>query len=201
MRWVLPWRERERRKELEAAFQVTKTNAIRLENGKFPGLSLLFNIGLYVLIAERDIQAAKIDALTHPNEWTRKLHARLILLTIYEWDADAITGRRLKSAMELMLIPDELRQEAHSALRGLRSVQEKASYEFRFIRNAAIAHRDPDALLQYRAIRDLDVQRVLAVGAEFYTALAAFLTVLIKLMMTGKSLPSLARQWSSASKA
>jgi hypothetical protein len=41
------------------------------------------------------IQAIKIDALTHPDEWTRKLQARVILLTIYEWDADEVSGRAL----------------------------------------------------------------------------------------------------------
>ena len=145
-RWKLPRAERENRAALLSAFETIKSQAIKHENGKLVGLSTLFNIGLYLLIAHRDIQAVKVDALTHPDEWTRKLHARIILLTIYEWDADKVTGRQLKDAMELMLIPQDLRREAIECLRVLRVVQRKANKQFAFVRNAAIAHRDPNAL-------------------------------------------------------
>jgi hypothetical protein len=53
------------------------------------------------LIADRDIQAVKTDTLTHPDEWTRKLNPRNILLTIHEWDADKVCGRELMNAMDL----------------------------------------------------------------------------------------------------
>src|SRR3989442_1166298 len=92
-RWRLPRRDRERKKAFLAAFEIAKHYAIHNEHVPFPAVTLLFNVGLYLLLAERDIQALKIDALTHPDEWTRKLHARIILLTIYEWDADSVTGR------------------------------------------------------------------------------------------------------------
>ena len=100
LRRKLPRTERKRRVALEAAFETTRYFAVKNENGKFKGLSILYNIALYLLIADRDIQAVKIDALTHPDEWTRKLNARIILLTIYEWDADKVTGRELKDALE-----------------------------------------------------------------------------------------------------
>jgi hypothetical protein len=69
---------------------------IRNEHGRFRGVSTLFNIGLYLLIAHKDIQAIKIDALTHPDEWTRKLLARIILLTIFEWDAEKFPAENSK---------------------------------------------------------------------------------------------------------
>jgi len=175
---------------LEAAFETTKHFAIKNEGGSFRGLSTLYNIALYLLIADRDIQAAKIDALTHPDEWTRKLNARIILLTIYEWDADKVCGRELKEALELMLIPDDLRREAIQSLRALRGVQRKAHKEFSFIRNAAIAHRDPNALVQYRAIRDLRVDEVFAIGMEFFAAAEKFINLLTRLMLAGNTLPS-----------
>src|ERR1700759_4775427 len=112
MRWKLPRTERKRRKALEGAFESTRYWATRNEHGKMTSVSTLMNIGLYLLIADRDIQAIKIDALTHPDEWTRKLCARVILLTIYEWDADEVSGRALQEALDLMQTPDDLRKEA-----------------------------------------------------------------------------------------
>jgi hypothetical protein len=199
-RWRLPRNERERRKALASAFETIKTQAIRHENGKLVGLSTLFNIALYLLIAERDIQSVKIEALTHPDEWTSKLHARIILLTIYEWDADKVAGRQLKHAMELMLIPDDLRREAIDCLRTLRIVQRKANKQFSFVRNAAIAHRDPNALVQYRAIRDLNVEAVMELGAEFFAAVEVFVSVQTKLLTAGNNLQSFFNQWSATEK-
>src|SRR5438270_12927151 len=128
------------------------------------------------------MQALKIDTLTHPDEWTRKLHARVILLTIYEWDADSVTGRGLRDALDAIQVPDTLKALTVEALRALRLVQRKISREYKFVRNAAIAHRDPNALIQYRAIRDLDIEEVLATAAEFYQALDKFIPVLTSLV-------------------
>lgn len=201
MRQILPIKERKRRKALEQTFETIKNFAHKQENGRMKGVSTLFNIGLYLLIADRDIQAAKIDALTHPDEWSRKLHARIILLTIYEWDADKVSGRALRDGMVQMLIPEELKQEASASLRRLRKVQEKATAKFASVRNEAIAHRDPDALVQYRAIRDLDVQEVLGVAIEFFDEVGIFISVLTRLMLVGNTFPSYLRQWSASEKA
>jgi hypothetical protein len=197
-RFKLPRVERKRRAALDSAIETTRYWAIKNENGKFRGLSTLYNIALYLLIADRDIQAVKIDALTHPDEWTRKLSARIILLTIYEWDADQVTGRQLQEAMELMLIPEDLRREAVALLRELRVVQRKANKKFSFVRNAAIAHRDPNALVQYRAIRNLNVHEVMELGVEFFAAAERFINLLTRLMKAGNTLDSYVRQWSAA---
>ena len=192
----LPRLERERRKHLDATFETVKYYAHRNENGPFPAITLLFNIGLYLLLAERDIQALKIDALTHPDEWTRKLHARVILLTIYEWDADKVSGRALKDALDAAQTPQHLRTQIVDVLRQLRAVQRKISKEFTFVRNAAIGHRDPNALLQYRAIRDLRTERVFQLAEEFYGAIHSFMPVLTELMLESGKLSSLLAQWS-----
>jgi hypothetical protein len=195
MRWKLPRTERERRKALEEAFETFKHYAIKNENGMLRASSTLFNIGLYLLIADRDIQAVKIDALTHPDEWTRKLHARIILLTIYEWDADKVSGRTLKDALNTMLISEELKSRAIEVLRNLRLIQRKVTKNFSFVRNATIGHRDPNALAQYRAIRDLRVEEVMAIAVEFFAAVEQFVVLLTQIMLAGNTMQSFLRQW------
>jgi hypothetical protein len=187
--------EQPRQKALQEAFETTVHYATKNEGGSFPAFSVLLNIGLYLLLAERDIQAVKIDALTHPDEWTRKLNARVILLTIYEWDADKVSGRSLREALNVIEAPPDLRQEAIAALRHLRLVQRRARLEFGIVRNSAIAHRDPDALRQFRCIRDLRVDQVLAVTLDFYSNAEAFMHVLSRLMVECGSLQALISQW------
>ena len=199
-RWKLPRKERLNRKVTLETFETIRYYAHRNEDGKMKGVATLFNIGLYLMIAHRDIQAIKIDALTHPDEWTRKLNARIILLTIYEWDADQVTGRALQEAMDLMLIPDDLRREANETLRRLRKVQERAKKKFQFIRNAAIAHRDPNALVQYRAIRDLNVKDVWDIAAEFFAEIEKFIGIQARIMIAGNTPQSHLRQWSAGNR-
>jgi len=195
VRQKLPWTERGRQKALEQAFETFKYYAIKHESGRFSATYELYNIGFNLLIAHRDIQAVKRDALTHPDEWTRKLHARIILLTVYEWDADKMSGRTLRKAFETMMIPNSLKKEAREALRNLRLVQRKVTTNFHFVRNATIAHRDPHALAQYRAIRDLKVDEVFAIAAEFFAGIQQFIVIHTKLMHAGSSTRSLLRQW------
>jgi acid stress-induced BolA-like protein IbaG/YrbA len=198
MRFILPWTERKRGKLLAEAHRTVHHFTQKFENGKLKVTSMLFNAGLYMMIAQRDIHSAKITALTHPDEWTRKLNARMILLTIYEWNADSVTGRAFRDSMKLMGIPNDLQQETFAALREMRRVKEKAEKKFTLIRNAAIAHRDPDALVQHRAIRDLRVKEVLEVGAEFTAAMGLFLTAHMKLMAASDNFASYAKQWSAS---
>ena len=198
MRWKLPWIERKRQKALESAFETTERSAHKNRNGKMKGVSTLFNIALYLLTAQRDIQAVKIDALTHTREWSRKLYARMILLTIYEWDAHEVCGRSLQEAMELKVIPDDLRREATASLKNLRKIRDKTTKKFSSIRNSAIAHRDKSALVQYRAIRDLNVQDVWDIAAEFFAGIEVFMSVLTRLMIAGDTLEAHLRQWSAS---
>src|SRR4029079_12243473 len=114
------------------------------------------------------------------------------------WDADLVTGRALKEAMSLMHIPDDLQREAVNALRLLRNVQRKANRQFHHVRNKAIAHRDPDALVQYRAIRDLRVSEVMEVAVEFFDAVNVFINVHTRLMMASNTLQSYLNQWSAS---
>jgi len=194
MRRVLPFKERKRDLALKAALAEIHAQALRSRDGRFSESNVLFNIALFLLIAERDIQAQKVDALTHPDAWRRSLSARVILLTIHEWDIDKVTGRQLRHALDVTRVPEELRQSLLAALRSVRAVQRQARKKFSFLRNATIAHRDPDALLQYEAIVELDQMEVLDIAGEFYIAANAFIGLLPKVILHIGSMPGLMAQ-------
>ena len=156
---------------------------------------MFINIALYFLLAEKDISAVKLDALTHPDWWTRGVALRTILLTVHEWDMGKVTGKRLQQAMEEVAIPDALQYEVVASLRELRKTQRRAKKMLGHARNSAFAHRDADALIQYRAIRDLEAKAILEIAAEFYDAADRFVAVFPRLIVVGGSLPSLIRQY------
>lgn len=195
MRWRLPITEKKKKVALEEAFNEVKKQAIKFEHDRYQASNTIFNIALFFLLAERDIQSLKIDALTHRDEWTRKLCARVILLTIHELDLDKVSGQPLRQALEIIGAPEHLRNETSLALREVRAVQNKARKEFSAVRNATIAHRDPNALLQYRAIRNLKVEAVFSIAGEFYSAAGRFIELVPRLMQESSTFSALLRQY------
>ncbi len=197
MRRVLPFREKQRRVALTAALEEIATQTENSKARGFEASTVILNVALFLLIAERDIQAAKIDALTHPDRWHRSLSARVILLTVHGRDVDKVAGQKLRQALETIKAPDDMKVAATEALRAIRKVQKKAETEFEFLRNATIAHRDPDGIAQYKAITELDEMKVLKLAAEFYTAANAFISLLPRIILQSGRLPSLLAQFSN----
>jgi hypothetical protein len=197
MRRVLPFREIKKRRALASTIRTVAKSLSKHRDGMFETNRVLLNASLFFLLAEQDIQAMKIDALTHPDPWHRSLCARVILLTIHELDLDKVTGGKLRNALADAKISDADRREAAEALREVRRAQQRAQKEFNFLRNATIAHRDANAQLQYRAIRALDTKAVFNVAVDFYKALESFHRVLPRLLLQSATFPGLLSQASA----
>jgi hypothetical protein len=199
MRRVLPFKEREREKAIASTLTEFAKQTAKSRRLGFEASATLLNLGLFFLIADRDIQAVKIDALTHPDSWRRSLCARIILLTIHELNLDKVAGGKLRAALESAGVPEEGKQQATQALRAIRSAQQRAQKQFAFLRNATIAHRDPDALLQYRSITQINEMEVLRIATEFYDGTRLFLNVLPSLVLQVGTWPGLLNQLRSSS--
>lgn len=174
--------ERARSKALNNALEVCGREAMRARRNRLPASEAVLNLALYFLLAERDIQTVKIDALTHSDAWTRSLSARVILLTIHELELDKAGGNRLREALDNTDVGPELRQELTSALRMIRAAQQKAQKQFASLRHTTIAHREADAVTQYRKIIELDSLAIVQTAAEFYTGTDAFMAVMPRLI-------------------
>ena len=109
-----------------------------------------------------------------------------------------VTGKEFHEAMEDAAIPDQLRTEVTNSLRIIRKTQERVRKSLRDLRKTTFAHRDADALVQYRAIRDMDSEAILSLAGEFYDACDEFVAVMPRLAAAGGSFPSLFRQYISA---
>lgn len=174
--------ERERGRALGGALEACAREAARARRNGLQASETVFNLALYFLVAERDIQTVKVDALTHPDAWNRSLCARVVLLTIHELDLDKAGGNRLRQALDDTHAPSELRQELTAALRMVRAAQQKAQRQFADLRHSTIAHRDADAISQYRRIAEIDGLSVFQTAAEFYAGTHAFMEVMPKVL-------------------
>lgn len=178
----LQWSEKRRRLALVFALETLALETARARRLGFEANTVVLNLGLFFLIAERDIQAVKIDALTHPDAWARGLAARVMLLTIHELDIDKVAGNKLRKSLEDCEIPEDLRQDVTEAMRTIRKAQAKAQQHFAYLRNSTIAHRDADALRQYGDITNIDELEVIRVAVDFYAGTSKFLEMIPRLL-------------------
>lgn len=179
----LQWSERKMKMALASALKTTAYEAARSRQRGFDATTSVLNLGLFFLIAERDIQSVKIDALTHPDSWQRGLAARVMLLTIHELDIDKVAGNKLRQALDDGKVPDELKDSVTDAMRTIRKAQSRAQRQFAYLRNSTIAHRDSDAIRQYRDIMEIDGLEVAKVATEFYAGISKFMDVLPRLLL------------------
>lgn len=174
--------ETKRKLALVSALETLAFEAARARRLGFEANTVVLNLGLFFLIAERDIQAVKVDALTHPDAWTRGLAARVMLLTIHELEIDKVAGNKLRQALEDGHTPEPLRQEVTEAMRVIRKAQSRAQRQFAYLRNSTIAHRDPDAIRQYRDIVEIDGLEVTKIAADFYGGTSKFIEMIPRLL-------------------
>lgn len=199
VRLKLQWTERKRQEALVSTLETFAFEAARARKNGFVATTDILNIGLFFLIAERDIQAVKIDALTHADPWKRSLAARVMLLTIHELDIDKVAGKKLRQALQDGNVPEDLKVAVTEAMRTIRKSQSRAQKHFTNLRNSTIAHRDADAIRQYRDIIDIDGLEIVKVAAEFYEGTKLFIDVMPHLISHLGTLPALLSQLSAQS--
>ena len=181
-------------KVINGAIETTVKECKKVNEDLFPATKQFLNIGLYFLLAERDIQALKADAFAHPNETKRNIALRALLLTIYEWDMGKVTGRRMQFIYESTGLSDSSRSMVVDALKKLKKARKAIENEISEARHNTIAHREADALHQYEIISELKVMDFSIALTGLYEASDVLLKSLVKAMLEIGTMESLFNQ-------
>lgn len=181
-------------KVINNSIETTLKEYKRINEDLFPASKRFFNIGLYFLLAERDVQALKADAFAHPNETKRNIALRALLLTIYEWDMGKVTGRRMQFIYESTGLSDSPKGRLVSALKGLKQARKAIENEMSEARHNTIAHREADAFRQYEIISELNIIRFSLSLTKFYEASDELLKSLVEAMLEIGTMKSLFHQ-------
>lgn len=184
----------EKEKVINEAIETTVKEYKKVNEDLFPATKQFFNIGLYFLLAERDIQALKADAFAHPNETKRNIALRALLLTIYEWDMGKVTGRRMQFIYESTGLSESSKVMVVNALKSLKKARKAIENEISEARHNTIAHREADALRQYEIISELKIMDFSIALTSFYEASDALLKSLVKAMLEIGTMESLFHQ-------
>jgi hypothetical protein len=191
--------ERDRQNAMKNAFDTTIREYRKLKDSDYEATKTLFNISLFFLLAEKDLQAIKIDAFSYRDPWKRNLSLRIMLLIIHERDLSKVaSGNKMKVVYEQANISDDLKESMVIALRGVSKAQKKTQKLLSEMRNNTIAHRDSDAMLQYELIEKTDMNAVKEIISEYFEASHIFFRILPALMIEAGSIQSLFAQLTNA---
>lgn len=157
------------------------------------------NLALFFLIAERDIQALKVDALTNDDPWKRKLAVRQMLLVLHGLEINKAAGRRLQEAMDSTGVDESLKLAMNAALGKVHQTQQRARVLIAPLRNKVMAHREIDALRQFELIEEVDLKQALELMGDFYASVDEFARILPKVIADAGSLHGLLSQFRTAS--
>lgn len=181
-------------KVINESLKTTIREYKRINQDLFPASKKFLNIGLYFLLAARDVQALKADAFSHPNETKRNIALRALLLTIYEWDMGKVTGRKMQFIYESTGLSDSTKGRIVSALKDLKQARKNIENEMSEARHNTIAHREADAFRQYEIINELNIMKFSLSLTKFYEASDALLRSLVEAMLEIGTMKSLLHQ-------
>ena len=196
LRITLLLKERRKAKVLKATFNTILIEYRKLEQTQFESLKTLFNISLFFLLAERDLQAIKIDALSHPDPWKRNLSLRIMLLIIHERDISKVASANIMNTVySQSKISDEIKNQMIESLRRVNKVQKKVNKLLATTRNFTIAHRDSNSMQQYKEIEKVTVDQVMGITEEYFEASNVFASVMPKILSNASNVYSLLNQY------
>jgi hypothetical protein len=171
---------------LTGALLSSMTNRARLEElGDSTGLILL-NVIQFSLLFNFDLSCLLRDMRARKGTWHVKLHARHVVLTIFECVDDflALLGKDFREVVRKTADSEAALASLNGLHKRLRLFQE-GHPEFQGIRHSIAAHRDHDAAAQIRQLEGLDDSAVEQAGYEmikWLTDLHAFTTQITKAM-------------------
>jgi len=155
----------------------------------------IHRVSLFLLTANRDLCVITEDVLTSGNWWLRKLLARNVALLMYELDMSKVTGKEFRMALNYFSPPRQFIEHLESNLSALRAIHAQIRSEFEEIRQNTIAHRDADAMRQYRLIRNIDEIAVVKRCADFFAVAEPLVGQLIELTKTSGDMRHILNQY------
>jgi hypothetical protein len=181
------WKNRTRLQQSDALTKILRSrcdDARRADSEAYRGL---YNVGLFVVLLERDISAYSESIFFARSEWHRQFHARGLALLLHEAaeDLPQLLGKQYRQWMRDLNL-GEVWFDALNSIGKKLSCFRKAHGDFLYdVRNYVGAHRDHDAITQIDTMakfNSIDVYRLAAELSEPVRDVVAFYTRLLQYM-------------------
>jgi hypothetical protein len=181
------WKNRTRLRQSEALTKTLRSRceeACRANSDAYRGL---YNVGLFVVLLERDISAYSESIFFARSEWHRQFHARGLAVLLHEAaeDLPQLLGKQYRQWMKDLNLGEPWFNALNSIGKKLSSFR-KIHGDFLYdVRNYVGAHRDHDAMTQLDTMtkfNSIDIYRLAAELSEPVRDIVAFYTRLLQYM-------------------
>jgi hypothetical protein len=143
----------------------------------------VYNVGLYVLLMDRDFSILKFDMVSTFDKWRLRFTARQIALLLYEAcdDLSSMLGKEFRESLMLLETNSASFDDFNRVTQQLNRFK-NSNHQFLYhdIRNLLVGHRSQDSLEFLRALEALDPMQIFRLGAEFFDIIHLLITFLIQ---------------------
>jgi len=128
---------------------------------------VLSNVDQFALLFNFDLSCLLQDMRARPNSWHTNLHARTLVLTMFECvdDFKALLGKEFRSLLQSLDKDGTILTEANNLHSELRRFLDQYD-RFKEVRDTVTAHREHDAAAQIHLIENLDISEVESAGYQ-----------------------------------
>lgn len=178
------WKNRNRRRVTLSVIASIRENHDTAKQRGIEDYCVIFNAGLFVVLAEQDISTYSECIFMARSEWHRQFHARNLATLLYELDKNLpiVLGKPFLAAIASVDVSDKVRAHLADAQRVIRRLSRDRRDFLYDIRTFVGAHREKDARLQLdklEGIRPLDVYGAAAEISVAIRSLTQMFQVLI----------------------
>jgi hypothetical protein len=163
--------ERKRLVELERTIKILRDQQLKAREAGLIHKERIFNVGLYLLLMDRDFSFLKIEMVSTFDHWRLRYIARLMGLLTYEAcdDLTSLLGKNFRQSLTAIELDDTAIQHFNGICQRLNEFRKKHhQLLYTEIRNLVGAHRAQDSLEFLNAIEAIDPIHVFKLGADFF---------------------------------
>jgi len=174
--------ERKRLPILNGTIKIFRDGLARCRKLGLADADRIYNVGLYLLLADRDCAILKVQMISSFENWNLRFTARQIALLVYEVCDDLIglLGKQFRQSLITLSATEDDMNKFNKIYQQLTKFK-NTNHQFLYndIRNLVAGHRSQDSLEFLRAVEAIDPLRVFRLGGDFFEivhALIHFLT-------------------------
>jgi hypothetical protein len=174
--------ERKRLPILDGTIKIFRDGLERCRKLGLADADRIYNVGLYLLLADRDCAVLKVQMISSFENWNLRFTARQIALLVYEVCDDLIglLGKQFRqSLITLSATEDDMNKFNKIYQQLTKFTNTNHQFLYNDIRNLVAGHRSQDSLEFLPAVEAIDPLRVFRLGGDFFEivhALIHFLT-------------------------
>jgi HSP90 family molecular chaperone len=181
-RWRTSRTEKKRLVELTQTITILRDQQAKARVNGLPHRERILNVGLYVLLMDRDFSVLKTEMASTFEPWRLKYIARQIGVLVYEScdDLTSLLGKDFRHSLAAVEIKEEEFQHFNEICKQLNKFR-KNNHELLYnqIRNVVGAHRAQDSAEFLNAIDAIDPLQVFQLGGDFFDIVRSLIGFLI----------------------